>query len=53
MVRRSLIVLVINNGHNTIAASIRNGKVLPSVLEERLNNIIHFDIKEIFNKKMC
>jgi carbamoyltransferase len=55
MVRRNIIVLGINDGHDAGAALIRNGEVLAAVQEERLNNIKHFagipekSILEVFN----
>jgi len=55
MVRRDIIVLGINDGHDAGAALIKNGEVLAAVQEERLNNIKHFagipekSILEVFN----
>src|SRR5919108_3184769 len=55
MVRRNIIVLGINDGHDAGAALVKNGEVLAAVQEERLNNIKHFagipekSILEVFN----
>src|SRR3954470_4454741 len=42
MVKRNIIVLGINDGHDAGAALIKNGQVMAAVQEERLNNIKHF-----------
>jgi carbamoyltransferase len=55
MVKRDIIVLGINDGHDAGAALIKNGEIIAAVQEERLNNIKHFDgvpeksILEVFN----
>ena len=38
MVKRDIIVLGINDGHDAGAALIKNGQVIAAVQEERLNN---------------
>ena len=42
MVKRNIIILGINDGHDAGAALIENGQVMAAVQEERLNNIKHF-----------
>jgi carbamoyltransferase len=55
MVRRNIVVLGINDGHDAGAALIKNGEVIAAIQEERLNNIKHFggvpekSIVEVFN----
>src|SRR5918993_493457 len=55
MVKRDIIVLGINDGHDAGAALIKNGEIIAAVQEERLNNIKHFggvpekSILEVFN----
>jgi carbamoyltransferase len=42
LVKRDVIVLGINDGHDAGAALVKNGQVVAAVHEERLNNIKHF-----------
>ena len=42
MVKRNILVLGVNDGHDAGAALVKNGKVVAAVQEERLNNIKHF-----------
>jgi carbamoyltransferase len=55
MVKRNVVVLGINDGHDAGAALIKNGEVIAAIQEERLNNIKHFggipekSILEVFN----
>ena len=42
MVKRNIVVLGINDGHDAGAALIKNGEVVAAIQEERLNNIKHF-----------
>jgi carbamoyltransferase len=55
MSKRNILVLGINDGHDSGAALVRNGQVVAAVQEERLNNIKHFSgvpeksILEVFN----
>lgn len=55
MVKRNIIVLGINDGHDAGAALIKNGEVIAAIQEERLNNVKHFggvpekSILEVFN----
>ena len=55
MVKKNVVVLGINDGHDAGAALIKNGEVVAAVQEERLNNIKHFSgvpeksLLEVFN----
>ncbi|MDI6847453.1 MAG: carbamoyltransferase N-terminal domain-containing protein [Candidatus Bathyarchaeia archaeon] len=55
MVRRSVTVLGVHDGHDSGAALVRDGRVLAALQEERLRNIKHYSgtpeyaIKEVFS----
>jgi carbamoyltransferase len=42
MGKRNVVILGINDGHDSGAALVRNGQVISAVHEERLNNIKHY-----------
>lgn len=55
LVRRSVTVLGVHDGHDSGAALVRDGRVLAALQEERLRNIKHYSgtpeyaIKEVFS----